>query len=74
MRTIVSLLLEKNPNCRIVAAAISLDTVSELNAVIKEGAFTETEAVCISVSKARSVGGYNLMTAQNPVYIFTLQK
>lgn len=74
MRTIVSLLLEKNPNCRIVAAAISLETVSELNAVIKEGAFTETEAVCISVSKARSVGGYNLMTAQNPVYIFTLQK
>lgn len=74
MREIISLLLEKNPHCRIVAAAISLETVSELTAIMKEGPFTEAEAVCIGVSKNRAVGDYNLMTAQNPVYIFTLQK
>lgn len=73
MRDIIALLLEKNPHCRIVAAAVSLETVSQLGDIMKEGSFREAEAVCISVSKNRAVGGYNLMTAQNPVYIFTLQ-
>lgn len=73
MRGLISLLLDKNPHCRIVAAAISLETVSDLGAIMKEGAFTQAEAVCLNVSKSRTAGGYNLMTAQNPVYIFTLQ-
>ena len=74
MREIIALLLDKNPRCRIVAAAISLETVSELTACMKEFGFSETEVVCINVSKARSVAGYDIMTAQNPVYIFTLQR
>lgn len=74
MREIIALLLGKNPRVRIVAAAVSLETVSELSACMKEFGFDETEAVCISVSKARTMGGYNLMTAQNPIYIFTMQR
>ena len=73
MREIIALLLGKNPNVRIVAAAISLETVAELTDCMKRFGFNETEAVCLSVSKARAVGGYNLMTAQNPVYVFTMQ-
>ncbi|MCR5808863.1 MAG: precorrin-6A reductase [Clostridiales bacterium] len=74
MREIVSLILDKNPHCRIVAAAISLETVSELTAIMKETGFAESEVVCLNVSKARPVGGHNLMIGQNPVYLFTLQK
>ncbi|MCR5611614.1 MAG: precorrin-6A reductase [Clostridiales bacterium] len=74
MRGIVGLLLEKNPRVRIVAAAIALETVSELTAVIKEFGFTETEVVSLSVAKARRAGAYSLMTGQNPVYIFTMQR
>ncbi len=74
MREIISLLLEKNPRCRIVAAAISLETVSELTAIMKETELSEKEIVCLNVSKARAVADYNLMIGQNPVYIFTLQK
>lgn len=74
MREIVSLILDKNPRCRIVAAAISLETVSELTAIMKETGFAETEVVCLSVSKARRASDYNLMIGQNPVYIFTMQK
>ena len=74
MREIIALLLEKNPRVRIVASAIALETVSELTALMNEFDFSETEAVCISVSKARKVGGYDLMTAQNPVYVFTMQR
>ena len=74
MREIVALLLEKNPAVRIIASAIALETVSELTSCMKEFGFTETEAVCINVSKARAVGSYCLMTAQNPVYVFTMQR
>ena len=74
MRGIVSLILDKNPRCRIVAAAISLETAAELCAIMKETGFAETEVVCLNVSKARRAGDYNLMIGQNPVYIFTLQK
>ena len=73
MRAILSSILNKDPNARIVAAAISLETVSELNSCLTEFGFIEHEVVCLNVSKARRVGGYNLMTAQNPVYIFTMQ-
>lgn len=74
MREIVALVLEKNPSVRIIASAIALETVSELTACMKEFGFTETEVVCISASKARAVGSYSLMTAQNPVYVFTMQR
>ena len=74
MRQIVALLLKKNPQVRIAAAAISLETVSELTACIKEFDFTETEVVCLNIAKSRAVTDYNLMIGQNPVYIFTLQK
>lgn len=74
MREIVALLLEKNPAVRIVASAIALETVSELTACMKEFGFTEAGVVCINVAKARAVGDYSLMTAQNPVYVFTMQR
>ena len=74
MREIIALLLDKNPRVRIVAAAISLETVSGLAACMKDLGFTETEAVCLNVSKAKKLGGYSLMTGQNPVYLFTMQR
>lgn len=74
MRGIVGLILEKNPRVRIVAAAIALETVSELTAVMKEFGFTETEVVSLSVARAKKAGAYSLMTGQNPVYIFTMQR
>lgn len=74
MREIIALLLDKNPHCRIVAAAVSLETVSELTAIADGSEFEKSEIVCLNVSRARKVAGLNLMTAQNPVYIFTLQK
>ncbi|MBO4831288.1 MAG: precorrin-6A reductase [Oscillospiraceae bacterium] len=74
MREIISLLLEKNPSVRIVATAIALETVSELSAAMGEFGFTETEVVSVNIAKARKLGPYSLMTGQNPVYIFTMQR
>lgn len=73
MKSIIAMLIEKNPNVRIVATAISLETIAELTECMKIFDFTETEVVSMNISRGRYVGKYSLMTGQNPVYIFTMQ-
>ena len=71
LRSIVECLLAKNPAVRIVAMAVTLETLAELTELSRE--FRECDVAQVSVGKPRKIGGYMLMTAQNPVYIFTLQ-
>ncbi len=73
MRDIIAVLLEKNPNVRIVATAVSLETVSELTSCMEEFDFTETEVICMNVARSKNVGQYHMMNGHNPVYIFTMQ-
>lgn len=73
MREILSLLLNKNPRIRIVATAISLESVAELTECMKEFAWSETEVISMQVARDKKVGTYHLMTGQNPIYIFTMQ-
>lgn len=73
MRQILKLLLEKNPKVRIVATAISLESVAELTACMKELPFTEAEVISMTIARSRTAGAYHLMTGQNPIYIFTMQ-
>ena len=72
MRQILALLLEKNPHVRIVAAAISLESVAELTSCLTDFPFTETEVVSLTVARDRKAGHFHLMTGQNPIYIFTM--
>lgn len=74
MKEIFEILLEKNPFVRIVATAISLETIAELNKCMKGFEFCEAEIVSLNVSRGKKAGMYNLMTAENPVYIYTMQK
>ena len=71
LRPIVDLLLRKNENVRIVANAVTLQTAAELTALMPE--FETAEVTELHVSRGRRLGRYDLMTAQNPVFIFTLQ-
>lgn len=73
MKQIIALLLEKNPDVRIVATAIALESVAELTACMNHFPFPETEVVSLSVARNRKAGPYNLMSGQNPIYIFTMQ-
>lgn len=70
---IIQLVLDRNPAARIVACAVSLETIGELGELVKKFDFDEREVVCLSVAKAREIGKYNLMMGQNPIYIFTMQ-
>ena len=71
MKRIIDCLLEKNPNVRIVVNAVTLETISELTELSKT--FEYCDIAEVSVAKPRVLGRYHLITAHNPVYIFTLQ-
>ena len=73
MRGILDLLLEKNPSIRIVATAISLESIAELTACLKEFPWTETEVISMQVAYDKKAGPYHLLTGRNPIYIFTMQ-
>ena len=70
---IVGLLLQKNPCVRIVINAITLETVQEALDVMKKYPVKDTEIVCMSVARSKSVGSYHMMMGQNPVYIFSFE-
>jgi len=69
LKDIVGCLLEKNPDIRIAINSVTIETLEETTQVIREFGLVEEEITCINVSKARKLGKYHLMTAQNPVYI-----
>lgn len=71
LKDILTLILEKNPEARIVATAISLESAAELTQWMKH--FREAEVVSVTVAKNKKAGSYNLMTGQNPIFIFTMQ-
>ena len=68
---IIALLLEKNPHVRIVATAVTLESIAALTACMQP--FRFHEAVSLSVSRTKKAGPYHLLTAQNPIHIFTMQ-
>lgn len=78
MKTIMAELYRKNPNIRIVINAITMETICELKEVIKtyQDRIKDLDIVQLQASKAKKVGDYHLMQAQNPVWIcsFTFAK
>ena len=69
LREIVDAVLAKNPRCRIVVNSVTLETISEVLALPSSCKVEQEEMVCINASSSRRLGRYNLMAAQNPVYI-----
>lgn len=73
LKEIVKLLLEKNPQVRMVINCITLETISEALEVMKEYDFAEHEVVQLSASRSKEIGRYHLMMGENPIYIITCQ-
>ncbi len=71
LKEILAVLLDKNPHVRIVANAVTMETAAELTEAAADFAFSDI--CCVNISRGRKLGRYHLMTAQNPVYIFTMQ-
>ena len=72
MRVIIEILKKMNENIRIVINCVTLETLTEVLTVIKEGEFAEPDIVQVSASRYRKVGEYHMADAINPVYIVTI--
>lgn len=70
---IVDAALSANPGARICATAVTLETLSDLIACVKDRQIPDADIVQVSVARADEVGSYHLMRAENPVYIVTFE-
>ena len=74
LRGILNVLIDKNPDVRIVMNTVTLESQSEAFACAKEYGFADFEAVSVNISRTKKAGSYNMMAAQNPVTVFVMQK
>ncbi len=73
MEDIINALLERNPDVRIVVNTVTLESQNEAFECASKFSFRTMDAVTVNISRSRSVGRYHMMTAQNPVTVFTMQ-
>ena len=66
-KKILACVKQKNPDVRIVLNAISLETLREVLEAQECGLLRNPEIVQVSVSRARTLGAYHMMTGLNPV-------
>ncbi|MDR2345285.1 MAG: precorrin-6y C5,15-methyltransferase (decarboxylating) subunit CbiE [Planctomycetaceae bacterium] len=68
---IIKALVEMNPKIKIVANVISLQSLNQILNAYSSLGLMETETICVNIAKSKKIGNYDMMTAQNPVYIVT---
>ena len=73
MKEIVRALLKVNPHVRIVANAITLETVGEILDCMREFRFRDGEITQVWAAPVETVGNYHMPKAQNPVYVASMQ-
>ncbi len=71
LKDILTTLYKKNNSMRVVMNAVSLESVSEMTMALKEFPVVDDEVIQVSISKARKISSYHMMTANNPVFIFS---
>ena len=68
---ILAAVFEKSPEARIVISAVTLETIAGAAEAMNALPLGEVETVLVNVSRSKKLGGYHLLAAQNPVYIFS---
>lgn len=74
LNQVIDTIFSKNNNARIVINAVTLETVTEVQSIIKEKGLEGTDITCIIASKAKKAGNYHIMAALNPVWIIVLER
>lgn len=69
---IIQSVRRKNERARFVINAVTLETLAQAER-IREAfpEYEDMEVVSVNVSRARALGGYHLMTAENPVFVIS---
>jgi precorrin-6Y C5,15-methyltransferase (decarboxylating) len=72
MKEILELILQKNPQARIVLNTVTAESFAEAVELLKVLPVVDKEIVELSAAHGRSVGRYHLMTAANPVFVISM--
>ncbi|MEG2343257.1 MAG: precorrin-6y C5,15-methyltransferase (decarboxylating) subunit CbiE [Acidaminococcaceae bacterium] len=64
----------KNPQARIVMNAITIETIAEIATYYQGQSAYTLEIVNVFTARSKKLGAYNMMMAQNPIYIMTATK
>lgn len=70
----LDIIYSKNSACRVVINAITIETLAEVAAYYNAHKDYSLEVVNVFVARNKKLGSYNLMMAQNPVYVMTALK
>ena len=73
MKDILDTLYAKNSIMRVVINAISIETICEIKDALSQFPVEDEDIVQIQVSRAKQVGRYHLMQAENPIWICSFQ-
>ncbi len=69
LKEILEELYRKNPEMRIVINAASLETMEQIQTVLKGFPVREEEIIQVNVSRCKKAGEYHIMQGENPVQI-----
>ena len=68
LEQIIMKVIEKNPLAKIVAAAVSLETLNQCIEIF-DRIGVETEITQLAVTRTRKVGRHTMLAAENPIFI-----
>lgn len=68
---ILDVLKRKNPEIRIVLNAVTLESISKIDEIIKSYSLTDYEIVQFFITKSQKIGNHNLFKSNNPVVVFS---
>ena len=71
LKQIIERVIAKSSHCRIVATAVTLETIAEAIRVFADLAIEDYEAVSVSVARTKELGSYHMLMAQNPIMVFS---
>lgn len=73
LKKILETVWKRNPSARIVANAVTAETLAVLMEEVLEYPLDFYEIVQVAVSRMEKMGRYHLQKGENPVFVITLQ-
>lgn len=73
MKLIIKTVLDKNPQTRFIINTITLQSLNEALRAIEKYKMEDVEITQVQISQSKRLKGYDMMLAQNPVYIISAQ-
>lgn len=73
LEAILGKLYDINPAMRVVVNAAALETIAQTTELVQRFPIEDLDVVQVNAARAQRLGGYRLMKANNPVFVFSFR-